>query len=374
MKIERADAEFEQILDRCLEAVLSGRASVPDCLAHFPQEAERLGPLLRAALLVQCIPGPQMAAETMDALELRLRSHTASRRPEGRIIPLRLLAMPGRWAATFMIVLLLAMGSGATVAASAGSMPGDPLYGVKRFWEGVVIAVSSLLGDAEGALLRLAETRLEEVVYLEAQGRLTADALNALHDTTESLLRVANPQDASAFLLVGREVLQNIQPGEAVAFAHGQAFLLFTRTLSGLPGGEPLLELPPTLTPVPPTPTATLTATALPTDTATAATPTHTSTAEPTATPRIPPTPTLTATPTPTLTATYTLTPTLTATWTPLPLPDGDPGPVGPISASPTPGQIGPFDTATPVPTGGAVWWVRQTQESVYMTQTAQAP
>jgi hypothetical protein len=120
----------------------------------------------------------------------------------------------------------------------------------------------------------------------------------------------------------------------------------------------------PTSTPVPSdTPSPTPTATDTPS-------PTATSTPSNTPTPRIPATATRTPTLTPSPTNTPTLTPSPTLTWTPLPLPY-----IPPISSAdtPVPPGIVPTDVPQHLPTLDATERVRATQQSVYMTQTAES-
>ncbi len=44
---------LDVILDRCLEDIRTRRATADECLARFPEHAEQLAPLLKAALAIR---------------------------------------------------------------------------------------------------------------------------------------------------------------------------------------------------------------------------------------------------------------------------------------------------------------------------------
>lgn len=92
-----------------------------------------------------------------------------------------------RWAAALIIVaLLIAAGTG-TVAASSGSLPGEPLYPVKRFAEQAQLALTP--ASARPSLhLKFAEKRLDEIEKLAAAGLIRTEALDNLAAETEALL------------------------------------------------------------------------------------------------------------------------------------------------------------------------------------------
>ncbi len=81
------------------------------------------------------------------------------------------------------VVLVLVAGGVATVSAAANSLPGDPLYGVKRTWEQVQLTFTADAQAHQQLEVRLVEERREEVQALvqlrreavvELQGRLEA--------------------------------------------------------------------------------------------------------------------------------------------------------------------------------------------------------
>jgi hypothetical protein len=374
--------ELDLILDECLEQVLSGERTIADCLTQYPAYADELKPVLQVAVLTSRLKRPQMDAAAVQALEMRLRgARLAQQRPARRAF----LAPLGRLAAMLGLVFLLTLGAGGgAVAASASSLPGDPLYGLKRWWESVVLAVAALIdGWQDDVWLHLAQTRLDEAEALAARGLMNRDILLDVYTAAEQTIALADAATApqiAAFLADAGTRLQNLPTTAATEPVRAQ---LLTLVLSDHGPRLPLLVI----SPAPPTPTATgtftETATLRPTLTPLASwtpTPLESPTLTPSATPTLPPTftPTsrvpATATRTPeasdTPTALPTASPTPTATWTPLPLPE-----LPPTDWNPPPtARPGTQSSATPVPpTVEATIRYRDTQAAVYATQTAQA-
>ncbi|MEO8610512.1 MAG: DUF5667 domain-containing protein [Chloroflexota bacterium] len=389
----RLSPEFDNILADCLDAVLLGQQTIADCLHAYPDYADELKPALQIGLLTARLKSPEMAAEQVDALEMRLRAQmsTAPARPRNISNISRLPLGLSRLAAVVAVVFILALGSGAgLVAASADDLPGDPLYGVKRLWETIVLALAPLTGQPENLWLHIANSRLDEVISLSDQGRLTESALVDLYKATYQ---------------ISHYHYEGVDAAAIIAYFN-RAFLAFTNRIKAPIGAEAVFkdvldavspariqnnvvipltnEIPPSLSSVPVPLASAVPPTAIPSDTPVptttpSATPTATNTPTPTATatytttptPRIPATATRTPTLTPSPTYTPTLTPSPTMTWTPLPLPG-----LPPITNANTAVPTGVVATNRPSipPTLDATERVRATQQSVYMTQTAGPP
>jgi hypothetical protein len=54
------DDAFENILDECLDAVLSGKRTIADCMALYPDHADELKSALQIALLTTRLKKPEM--------------------------------------------------------------------------------------------------------------------------------------------------------------------------------------------------------------------------------------------------------------------------------------------------------------------------
>ncbi len=167
--------DFGTRLDRCLDALRDGR-SLHRVLQRSPAERDELIDLLRVstdvAQLQRPAPDPAFKLRTRN-LMLAVAAHR------------RASAARSRWVARPAFRLALAVGlSGALlgagiVAASAQSLPGDPLYQVKRGMERVQLSLT--LDPAANARLRmqLATRRVSEAAQLSAQGRV-AEALSLI--------------------------------------------------------------------------------------------------------------------------------------------------------------------------------------------------
>jgi len=384
----RTSPEFNDILAECLEDVLRGRKTLAECLRTYPDYAAELKPALQIGLLTARLKSPEMAQSSVEALEMRLRGQMPAVGPRRNVIALP-LGM-SRLAAAIAVIVILALGSGAgLVAASADDLPGDPLYGLKRLWETILVAFAPLTGQPGDLWLRIANTRLDEANALSEQGRLTEDALVDLYKAIYQVSQYGyGGGDASAIIAYFNRaylaLTNRIKPPQGAERVYQDVVdaIAPSRVQNGIL--TPLTsELPPSLmsTPplvIPPVVPATATKTPLPTDTS-SPTPTATaistvtpsSTLSATRTPRIPATATRTPTFTPSPTLTPTFTPSPTMTWTPLPLPG-----MPPITGAPTSVPPGFIPSTTPVilPTMDATERVRATQQSVYLTQTAGPP
>jgi hypothetical protein len=362
------DDAFEIILDECLDAVLSGERTIADCLAQYPDYADELKSALQIALLATRLKKPEMDAGRIDALEMRLRERMPA---PARREPVRVrvnFAPLTKIAAMIAIVFLCTLGvGGGAVAASANSLPGDPLYSVKRWWEAIILALSSLFDQTDDVWLHLAQVRLDEAEELAVRGILYREILVDVYDATTQAMTLTDTETAPrvvAFLTSAEPRLQNLPTTAATEPVRADLLML---VIMGADDGRfsPALNIPPTASPtVSETFTPEFTATLAPTDT-----PTQRPTITSTPTSRVPIT--ATRTPSPTITSSPTITPSLTptSTWTPLPLP------VLPTSSGVRPTDE---DTVRPErtevqPTGDATVRYRATEAAVFATQTAQA-
>jgi hypothetical protein len=378
--VSEFNPEVTEILNSCVDAIRSGEQTLADCLREHPQHAAELRWLLTIALALEpSAPAPALSTAAVNKLEGKLRA--ASRRR--RTAPHRLGVQ--RMAATLAVLFVLFLGSAGLVAASSSSRPGDTLYGIKRLWETIVLAFSPMTGTLGDLWLQIARARLGEAQAVAAEKRLSQDALNDLYGAMASAIQnnPTNPNGAmTVYMAEVQTVMQTLVPdtdalrplADAIRAAavpqydaNGNLLPLPSNTLV-LPLTSATPASPPSATP---SPSATLTATATPTATASE---TPLPSATPSETPRIPPTPTRTPVqPSPTPSATLTPSPTLTpsATWTPLPLP-------GTLQFEPAATRVPDGSLPTDVPTAQLTFTPqireRETQQSVYLTQTAGPP
>ena len=160
--------EFNNILDECLERLLTKSETIEQCLRDFPEQADELEPLLQMALAtkkaITIQPRPEFRAEARYQFLSALQ-----RRGEKRSRPF--FGLRPRWAPVVAIVLALLLAGGGTVAAAGGSMPDEPLYRVKLATEQVqLILTPSALGKAE-FYARLADRRVSEIAYMASRNK-----------------------------------------------------------------------------------------------------------------------------------------------------------------------------------------------------------
>ncbi|GAI20548.1 unnamed protein product, partial [marine sediment metagenome] len=164
----RKPKEFDNILDDCLERLLTKGETIEQCLESYPEQADELKPLLQTVLATKKAsaiqPRPEFKARARYQFLSALQAMEAKRsRP--------FLGWQPRWATAVITVLILLLVGGSTVAAASNSMPDKPLYPVKLATEHVQLALTpSDIGKAQ-LLAKLADKRVAEIVYLANQGK-----------------------------------------------------------------------------------------------------------------------------------------------------------------------------------------------------------
>ena len=179
----KKNKEFDNILDECLERILTKGESVEQCLASYPDQATELEPLLQTALSAKetlaIKPRPEFRDRARYQMLIALRE-MEEKQPRR----FSFFSWQPRWATAVIAVLILVLASGSTVAAAGNSMPDEPLYPVKLATERVRLAFTpSALGKAE-LYARLADKRVTEIVKMADKGKLkqverTTQRLNA---------------------------------------------------------------------------------------------------------------------------------------------------------------------------------------------------
>lgn len=168
-----SERELNRIIDECLDRLLVRGETVESCLARYPEQARELEPLLRVVLQAQQVlaPSPRPEAKAQARLKLgqALQQHGQSARSG-----LRWPRLTPRWTAAGAAALAFAVvigGGAGAVAASSGSLPTDPLYGVKRKAESVRVFFAADDDSKAGVYAELADRRLSEMAIMASQGR-----------------------------------------------------------------------------------------------------------------------------------------------------------------------------------------------------------
>ncbi len=157
--------EFDLLLENCRQQLTEGK-KLAEILQEHPAQADRLEPLLQAALLVQELP-QQLAPESgVNRGRARLLSEAAELERAGHFSKNRTIWSFFRYSgrgfksfdnllfgketiemkfiprlALYLLLTILVAGF-FTVNASASSLPGDALYNLKLGWEQVQIALT----------------------------------------------------------------------------------------------------------------------------------------------------------------------------------------------------------------------------------------
>jgi hypothetical protein len=203
------EPDLEVILDECLHNVSTRGESIEGCLQRYPQRAGQLAPLVQLADRIQKTRHPTLSVSATKAIEQRLLKRATEIKPSK--------AKPSRWhlpfslrplvtvAATLIVVLALVLaGGGGIVYASTDSLPGSPLYGVKRATEQVQLFLAPMGTGRAELHIRFAQRRLEEVQALaEIKGKVDEETLVAIAEETELALKEvegAHPAEKSNLL------------------------------------------------------------------------------------------------------------------------------------------------------------------------------
>ncbi|MBI2980026.1 MAG: hypothetical protein HYY41_04260 [Chloroflexi bacterium] len=165
----RKSRKLNNALDACLEQLLIKGETVEQCLQSFPEYADELKPLLETALSVKQVSAIQPRPELRDKARYQLYSVLQGMLPRKSLSS---FSWRPQWAVVLTAVLVFLLVGSGTVAASANSMPDQPLYPVKLATERVrLILTPSSLGKAE-LYARLADKRVEEIVRMADDSEL----------------------------------------------------------------------------------------------------------------------------------------------------------------------------------------------------------
>ncbi len=166
----KSENEFDNILDECLERILTGGESVEQCLARYPQWARELEPLLQASLFARKASSIEPRPEFRERARYQMRA-ALQEMAEKRERRFSLFRWQPQWVTAVIAVLVLVVASGGTVAASGNSMPDEILYPVKLATERVRLTLTpSALGKAE-LYLELADKRVAEIIVMANRGK-----------------------------------------------------------------------------------------------------------------------------------------------------------------------------------------------------------
>ena len=185
---------FEELLEECRKELSAGK-SLKDILADHPAQAQQLEPLLQSILVVSSLPKPVISEEKQalgrnqllsEVENLRKKNHFHKNGTKGKNI-----RYSGRWfekignllvgqentdmkliprLAIYLVITIL-VGGFFTVNASASSLPGDVLYGLKLNWEQAQLVLAFSDETKQELEDEFEDERLSEVESLLSEGR-----------------------------------------------------------------------------------------------------------------------------------------------------------------------------------------------------------
>jgi hypothetical protein len=185
--------ELDKLVDQCLSEIQTGELSLDSYLESHPEHADELGSLLNLAAHSHNILSPESPrSEFIKATGIRLKNSIQKRYEPSKAHRKRLFGIRLRPAyaliAIILVITLLSSGVG-VFRASADSLPGDNLYGLKLAGERIQMALT--LSSEKDALLLIefAGERLNEaenLINLERYDDLE-QALSGLDQTLGGL-------------------------------------------------------------------------------------------------------------------------------------------------------------------------------------------
>ena len=222
--------DFRNILENCLIRLLSGAASLKECLIRYPQYSSQLEPILETALLLDfgrdVRPVPAFINYTQEVLAQSLHS-----RPRRSQVIISASAVR-RVALSFAMLTAAFLATGTAYAQSA--MPGESMYGWKRASEQVWQALAPHSTTVD---IMLAERRLNEWIAVENNPMLSGIA----RDEYQQALSHLGSNDSEENLALIASALQSQQRELTDAgLSSPELDEYLVEVAAGLPENEPM--------------------------------------------------------------------------------------------------------------------------------------
>jgi hypothetical protein len=162
--------QFDNILNECLEKLITGQETVEQCLQRYPQYAAELEPLLRTATMVNKAVDVKPSAEFRAKARYEMRLKMAQSKAPVRT-PARAARYVPRWAIAVGTAMLVFVLGGGSVLASTGVMPGNVLYGVKLAKETVQVKLAGSTEKKTELYVTMAATRVAEMTWMAGNNK-----------------------------------------------------------------------------------------------------------------------------------------------------------------------------------------------------------
>jgi len=174
--------DLDNVLDERLTQLFAGDKEAEESLTQHPDDLPELEPLLRLAREIKALPCPEPHPRALRATQTRVREAAILKKEEARrggLFPGWLAGQRVSLAFTQVLAVIIAVGliGFGTVAASADSLPHNPLYPVKRTTERVQLLLTFSPGGKAQLHLSFAERRLNEIMGLMSCCQSLDDAI-----------------------------------------------------------------------------------------------------------------------------------------------------------------------------------------------------
>jgi len=184
-------SRFDRVLEDCLDSIASGASTLDECLAHYPEQAARLRPLLQAAVRVgvgqNVRPSPAFKARTRARLYGHMQTHPRHRR----------WTFSPAWRVAVGLAVLVAAFFVSGTAFAQGALPGQPLYAWKLYSEQVWRAVAP---EPVAVDLSLADRRIAELVAVAPDPTRQARALDGYLEVLARLKSESDVQNSERII------------------------------------------------------------------------------------------------------------------------------------------------------------------------------
>jgi len=240
---------FQRILEECLPKLSNGMPGLDECLAHYPEYADQLRPMLEAALLLNIGHGVEplstFTAYTHSAVTQYAQTHP--RQPQ--------IVIPMFQRTTLTVAMLVAVLLVSGTAHAQSALPGEAFYPWKRASEQAWRALSP---NPIATDIMLAERRLAEWIAVSDD---PSRSDTAMADYLEVLGRLESTHDVAATVALIVPALQQQQQTLSDAnlpTTELDTYLVEVATIvPPTPTEVPstATQIPPTATEVPPTAT-----------------------------------------------------------------------------------------------------------------------
>jgi len=215
---------IEEILNICLDRITVKGDSIEQCLESYPERAEELEPLLRAALSVVEASSVEPRPEFEKVAKYRLLSAVQAKEREKIERRMPLWSWRRGWAVALAVILVLILVGGSTVTASASSLPGDTLYPVKTATEKVQGFFTFGSQGKANFHIKIAQRRLDELKALSEKKRsIPESVLNMMNVETDAAIEILNKDKPARKALVARMVILTSNQNKLLEKVLGEA-------------------------------------------------------------------------------------------------------------------------------------------------------